>query len=89
LPELCSGRTKAEFIGVEPVKGGSTPVAADGGAFTTTFAAGIFTEQDAGKTRSQILPWHRKVNWQLSALGSAIGKIAVTNARIKLETFIF
>jgi len=35
------------------------------------------------------LPWHLNVNWQLSALDSAIGKIAVTNARIKLENLIF
>ncbi len=63
--------------------------AVEGGAFTITLAVVVFTAQDAGKARSQILPWHLKLNWQLSALDSAIGKIAVTNARIKPENLIF
>jgi hypothetical protein len=89
LPELCSGRTKAGIVDVEPDADESTLVAVEGGAFTITLAGGIFSVQNSGKTRSQILPWHRKVNWQLSALDSAIGKIAVTIARIKIENFIF
>lgn len=89
MPELCSGRTKAEFVNVEPDKDESTTVAADGGALTTTLAVGALTVQNSGKTRSQILPWHRKVNWQLSALDSAMGKTATTNARIKPENLIF
>jgi hypothetical protein len=77
------------LVGVEPVTDESTLAACKGGAVTTTLATGLIPEQDAGKTRSQILPWHRKVNWQLSALDSAIGKTAVTNARIKQENLIF
>jgi hypothetical protein len=62
MPELCSGRTKAEFVKVEPCTGESTLGTGDFGAFTTTLAVGVLTEQDSGKTRSQIAPWHRKVN---------------------------
>jgi hypothetical protein len=76
-------------VDVEPVNDESTLMVDERGALTTTLAVGIFPEQDAVKTRSQILPWHLNVNWQLSALDSAIGKIAVTNARIKLENLIF
>jgi hypothetical protein len=89
LLKPCSGLTKAAFVEADPVNVESTFTADGSGALTTTFAAGVFTKHEAGKTRSHILPWHRKENWQLSALDSAIGKIAITNARIKLENFIF
>lgn len=56
MPELCSGRTKAEFVTAEPDTDESTLVTDDVGAFTTTLAVGALTVQNSGKTRSQILP---------------------------------
>jgi len=62
--------------------------AAGGDVMTTAFDA-VEDVQFEGRTLSQMLPWHLKVKWQVSALTAECAINSAKKARYKLRKIIF